>query len=220
VTITLAVAVVLAVAAIQFGPEIAHKIGGWWDDFVKLWEQKRADFITWWNTSSPDWMPKLGGPVPGANWSNQNTGPTTFSGPSPDSRDRAASTGSGSSASSSPLATLDDIYAAYNRITGNQIDLNYARSILGKGLNYQQVANANPFLAQGGIALRPVTAHIGEAGPEAVVPLSRSKELGFGGGGDLHIKQITINGDVDSKESAQEMGREIIRQARLQGLTA
>ncbi|TMC50373.1 MAG: hypothetical protein E6J20_17245 [Chloroflexi bacterium] len=69
--------------------------------------------------------------------------------------------------------------------------------------------------------MRPTMAKIGDAGPEAVVPLSKAKDFGFGGGnGNLHIGQITIHGDISSKEDAQELGRAIIRQARLQGLTA
>lgn len=42
-----------------------------------------------------------------------------------------------------------------------------------------------PALAEGGVATGPTHALIGEAGePEAVVPLSKAKDFGFGGGGD------------------------------------
>lgn len=44
---------------------------------------------------------------------------------------------------------------------------------------------AAAFLAEGGIVDRPTLAVIGEAGPEAVIPLSKGKDQGiFGGGGD------------------------------------
>lgn len=39
-----------------------------------------------------------------------------------------------------------------------------------------------PYLAEGGIVNRPTLAMIGEAGKEAVVPLDRADEFGFGGG--------------------------------------
>ena len=45
-----------------------------------------------------------------------------------------------------------------------------------------------PALASGGIVLGPTLALIGEAGPEAGVPLSRASEHGFGGeGGTTHV---------------------------------
>lgn len=47
-----------------------------------------------------------------------------------------------------------------------------------------------PKLATGGIVTRPTTAIIGEGGePEAIIPLSKSKQMGFGGGGT----NLTIN---------------------------
>ena len=47
-----------------------------------------------------------------------------------------------------------------------------------------------PELADGGVVTRPTLALIGEAGPEAVVPLSRGGSGGGGFGGDTHI---TVN---------------------------
>ena len=44
-----------------------------------------------------------------------------------------------------------------------------------------------PMLAQGGIVTGPTLAMIGEAGPEAVVPLSRAGEFGMGGGNNVTI---------------------------------
>jgi hypothetical protein len=48
-----------------------------------------------------------------------------------------------------------------------------------------------PELASGGIARRPTLALIGEAGPEAVIPLSRGAQYGLGGGGGT--TNIVIN---------------------------
>jgi hypothetical protein len=44
-----------------------------------------------------------------------------------------------------------------------------------------------PLLATGGIVTRPTLAVVGEAGPEAVIPLNRAGSMGMGGGG------MTIN---------------------------
>jgi hypothetical protein len=53
----------------------------------------------------------------------------------------------------------------------------------GKGFSVPNI----PMLAQGGIVTGPTLAMIGEAGPEAVVPLSRAGEFGMGGGNNVTI---------------------------------
>lgn len=69
-----------------------------------------------------------------------------------------------------------------------------------------------PKLATGGLVTRPTIAMVGEAGPEAVIPLNR---LGsnFGGGN----VSVYIQGDVySSREAAIEMANEIARVLRYQ----
>jgi hypothetical protein len=53
----------------------------------------------------------------------------------------------------------------------------------GKGFDVPNI----PMLADGGIVRSATLAVIGEAGPEAVVPLSRAGEFGMGGGGNVTI---------------------------------
>jgi hypothetical protein len=57
----------------------------------------------------------------------------------------------------------------------------------GKGFDVPNI----PMLAAGGIVTGPTLAMIGEAGPEAVVPLSRAGEFGMGGGNNV---TINVNG--------------------------
>lgn len=52
----------------------------------------------------------------------------------------------------------------------------------GKGFDVPNI----PMLANGGIVTSPTLALIGEAGPEAVVPLSRGNQYGMGGG-DIYV---------------------------------
>jgi hypothetical protein len=60
-------------------------------------------------------------------------------------------------------------------------------------------------LAQGGIVTGGATlAMIGEAGPEAVIPLDRMGEFGMGGGG----MNITVNAGLVS--SPDQVGQQII----------
>lgn len=64
-----------------------------------------------------------------------------------------------------------------------------------------------PMLANGGIVMKPTLAMIGEAGPEAVIPLSRSKQAGAGLGGI----NITITGNTFLDErAAEKMGDMLI----------
>jgi TP901 family phage tail tape measure protein len=64
-----------------------------------------------------------------------------------------------------------------------------------------------PMLAEGGIALRQTLAIIGEAGPEAVVPLDR---LGGVGGGATYV--INVSGAIDSEGTARTILR-VLRDA-------
>jgi hypothetical protein len=67
----------------------------------------------------------------------------------------------------------------------------------GKGFDVPNI----PMLAAGGIVTSPTLAMIGEAGPEAVVPLSRAGEFGMGGGGSIYL---TVNA-LDPQTAAQSV---------------
>jgi hypothetical protein len=68
------------------------------------------------------------------------------------------------------------------------------------------VSGSIPKMADGGIVNRPTLALIGEAGPEAVVPLS--KMGGMGGGGDVNIN---VNGGM---ATSAEIGQSILNALR------
>ena len=68
------------------------------------------------------------------------------------------------------------------------------------------VSGGIPKMADGGIVQRPTLALIGEAGPEAVVPLS--KMGGMGGGGDVNIN---VNGGM---ATSAEIGQSILNALR------
>ena len=75
---------------------------------------------------------------------------------------------------------------------------------------FMQLPNI-PKFAEGGIVTRPTLGIIGEAGPEAVVPLSR---LGMAGGGGINI---TLQGDFyTTSEVAEKFANEIARLIRYQ----
>jgi hypothetical protein len=57
----------------------------------------------------------------------------------------------------------------------------------GKGFDVPNI----PMLADGGIIPQATLAVVGEAGPEAVIPLSRMGEFGMGGGANV---TINVNG--------------------------
>ena len=60
-----------------------------------------------------------------------------------------------------------------------------------------------PKLATGGIVTRPTLALVGEAGPEAVIPLNRASGMGMGG-------NITINVQAGLVSSPDQVGQQII----------
>jgi hypothetical protein len=59
-----------------------------------------------------------------------------------------------------------------------------------------------PELATGGIVQSATLALIGEAGPEAVVPLDRAGEFGMGGGGDTYVTINVSGGDPQAVVNA------------------
>lgn len=67
-----------------------------------------------------------------------------------------------------------------------------------------------PMLAKGGIVNRPTLAMIGEAGPEAVVPLNKMGSFGGGGG-------VTINiyGDIMGDDAVEKIGDQLTRKLQL-----
>lgn len=72
----------------------------------------------------------------------------------------------------------------------------------GKGFSMPQI----PMLAEGGIVTRPTLALIGEAGPEAVVPLTRGGAGPLDGAGrGVTINQLTIH--ANSREEGREAAR-------------
>jgi len=77
------------------------------------------------------------------------------------------------------------------------------------GLKAPQISTI-PLLAEGGIVQRPTLAVIGEAGPEAVVPLNRASMAGAGIGGNITIN-ITGNEFMGEEGIAERIGNQIMR---------
>lgn len=71
-----------------------------------------------------------------------------------------------------------------------------------------------PRLAKGGIVTKPTLAMVGEAGPEAVIPLNRSRSGGFGGN-----ITIIVNGDVTGQDIIDRVGDALIKKLQLSTAT-
>ena len=71
---------------------------------------------------------------------------------------------------------------------------NWVPGIGGAGFNVPDI----PMLAQGGIVNSPTLAMIGEAGPEAVIPLDRMGDFGGGGGVTINVNGGDPNAVVDA----------------------
>jgi hypothetical protein len=75
-------------------------------------------------------------------------------------------------------------------------------------------------LAEGGIVTKPTLALIGEAGPEAVIPLSRGRR-GPGAGGvtvNVTVTGNNISGDREADALARKVAQSITDQLRRQGI--
>lgn len=99
---------------------------------------------------------------------------------------------------------IDKINSAINAI--NSVAQKGASAL---GLSVPSIGTI-PHLAQGGIVTKPTTALIGEAGDEAVIPLSKLKDM-VGGGPSINIT-ITGNSFMGKENVAEEIGDIIIRQ--------
>jgi hypothetical protein len=71
-----------------------------------------------------------------------------------------------------------------------------------------------PYLATGGIITRPTLALVGEAGPEAVVPLSQLREA-LAGAGAVNVQMtVMVNNTEDAHALAYRIAQEIQRRRR------
>ena len=71
-----------------------------------------------------------------------------------------------------------------------------------------------PKLAEGGIVTKPTLALIGEAGPEAVVPLNSSNRAAAG-----MVVNVTVNGDISGEELVEKIGNQLVRFVKLSTAT-
>jgi len=132
-----------------------------------------------------------------------------------------AVTASATTAAVAVAAVALGAYVAYEQETARtQNEILSGGGLSGQGwslfgqqmpsLNLKEYLQVPPF-AEGGIVNGPTLALIGEAGPEAVVPLREfgSIEESNGGGGDVTVNAtININGDADER-IVQVMQREL-----------
>lgn len=80
-----------------------------------------------------------------------------------------------------------------------------------KRANQPQQAGGIPMMASGGIVNRPTMAIIGEAGPEAVVPLSKMSGRGGGSITFSPVFQLNSNGSPDDSRALLEQAEQNVR---------
>ena len=105
--------------------------------------------------------------------------------------------------------TIDEVSAEielFNKLTAS---INAAKSASKSTLGSMSSLGISG-LASGGIVQRPTLAVIGEAGPEAVVPLNRASMAGAGIGGNITIN-ITGNEFMGEEGIAERIGNQIMR---------
>lgn len=106
---------------------------------------------------------------------------------------------------------VNSIMAAINSVK------NAAASIGGKvgGAATSFFQTVVPHFATGGIVYGPTLALVGEAGPEAIIPLSKMDSMGGGTNINISISGNTISNQLDVRNLAQQVGAEIVRTLRI-----
>lgn len=115
---------------------------------------------------------------------------------------------------------INDAIGAINSLIYAWNGLNFTvggGSFLGKQLPSLSMGTpdlpAIPYLAAGGIVTRPTLAMIGEAGPEAVIPLGKGV-----GGGSSYTYNITVNA-LDARSAADAVLQALVQLERRGGIT-
>jgi len=110
---------------------------------------------------------------------------------------------SGSSAIFTPFynafkSVLNSIISIWNKIDfGIDVTIpSWVPIFGGNKFQLKDIFPDVPYLAQGGIVTSPTLAMIGEAGPEAVIPLNKSGMMG-------NTFNITVNGAIDAEGTAR-----------------
>jgi hypothetical protein len=97
-------------------------------------------------------------------------------------------------------AVLNAIIGIWNKLDfGINITVpDWVPIVGGKGFKVADIFPDVPMLANGGIVNSPTLAMIGEAGPEAVIPLSKSGMMG-------NTINLTVNGAIDPESTARQI---------------
>lgn len=94
-------------------------------------------------------------------------------------------------------AALDMVRTVWNSTVGGKTLTIPSIPAIGSFPGFPGFSYDIPYMADGGIVRSPTLAMIGEAGPEAVVPLTRGRD--YLGGGDTYV--FNINGVVGDRQS-------------------
>ena len=107
----------------------------------------------------------------------------------------------------------DRVIKVTNEVNDEIAEFNRLFTAVGSGKASGGTFNV-PGFADGGIVTSPTLAMVGEAGPEAIIPLSDAGAGGFG-----TTINITINGDVSGEELVQKVGDKLVRILQLSSAT-
>jgi len=118
---------------------------------------------------------------------------------------------------SGPINSIIAIFDRVRNAATSAFDAvkNVAGTVSSIGAGEAGVSSILPF-QKGGIVTRPTLGLLGEAGPEAVIPLSRIPLGGMGGAGIYTNITITGNTFMSDQDAAEKIGDMIIDQLREQ----
>lgn len=203
--------VILAIVALVAAIVIAYKksetfrniVQGAMRGAVTAWNwvwKKVGGFVGWIKSNWPRLLPILTGPIGLAvRWIVTNWGKIISMFKTAPGKIAGIAKGMWTGLVSSFKGALNSIIGGWNRLSFSvpSIDMGPLGSVGGFTIGTPDI----PYLAKGGIVSKPTLAMIGEAGPEAVVPLGRG---GFGQG-------VTVNVYAGAVGNEDFLAREVTR---------
>lgn len=199
--------------------KIKSDISAWWDNIKSKFNEALETLKGWWETAWQFMLDHIG-VIMGALFAVSTGGMSLILGWFFDNRDKIVNAiagvwdvvkdkavGAFNGIKDALRGTMQFILGKVNKFIGG------LNNVLSKVPGVDLAIPTLPAFAEGGIVTKPTVGLIGEAGTEAVIPLSKAGKMGFGGGTTININWT---GAVDER-AAEMVAKEVSRILDIEG---